>query len=260
MRLLPAWLTIAAALGAGGCCAHNVAVYASIGGDTSYAHVYQGYLQSDLAETFVHVSLGDNSLTAAGLAAAIGEDSAISGALSLASVVTVNVGGRELADARSLYRQRRCGGEDNQDCLRAMIRIFDSYWRDITAGVLRHVQRAATVRTMELHHAWVAVDRVTNTVEDHREAGVRGSDFDVMRDYLHQLNASIRAHAEVWNIGVASAYSALNGPLGIDDPVALGYVDAHSAALTTKGQEQIALALRRLGYAATPEPFTLDGR
>ena len=125
---------------------------------------------------------------------------------------------------------------------------------------VRHVQRAASVRTTELHHPWVAIDKRTNTIDDQREDGVRGTDFDIMRDYLQQMNDSIRHHADAWNIGVAPAHSAINGPLGTDDPVALGYVAPDGAALTTKGQEQIALALRRLGYAPTPEPFTLDGR
>jgi hypothetical protein len=250
----------AAVLASGACCPHNVAVYAAIGGDPSYAGHYQDFLQADLAETFVGVTIGEDAATTAALAAAIRDDASIIGALSMASVVTIGVGEHEFSDARSQYRRRECGGMDNQDCLRAMVTLFDRYWADVAAAVLRHVQRAAAVRTLEVHYAWVDEDRRTNTVEDDREPEVRGSDFEVLRDYLQQLNASIHNHAAAWNIGVAETYSAINGPLGIDDPIAIGYIDGQAQALTTKGQERIALALRRLGYAATPEPFTLDGR
>lgn len=259
-RLFGLFAIGAAVLASGACCPHNVAVYAAIGDDPSYANHYQDYLQADLAETFVRVTLGEHASTTSALAAAIRDDASIIGALSMASIVTIRVGEHEFSDARSQYRRRECGGIDNQDCLRAMVALFDRYWGDVAAGVLRHVQRAAAVRTMELHHAWVDEDRRTNTVEDGREADVHGSDFEVLRDYLQQLNGGIRHHAAAWNIGVADTYTAINGPLGTDDPIAIGYIDGRSQALTTKGQERVALALRRLGYAATPEPFTLDGR
>lgn len=260
MRPLAVAVVVWAALICAGCCPHDVAVYASIGGDTSYAEHYRSFLKEDLAETFVRVNLGESTLTSAGLLAAIRDDSAISGALAMANVVTVNIGLRDVREARAQYRRGECGGDDNQDCLRAMVRLFDKYWADVAAGILRHVQRAAAVRTMELHHPWVGVDKATNTVADAREFDAGGTDFDVMREYIERLNASIRHHASAWNIGVAPAYTTINGPVGTDDPVALGYVTADAEALTTKGQEQIALALRRLGYAPTPEPFTLDGR
>jgi hypothetical protein len=250
----------AAVLVIGACCPHNVAVYAAIGGDPSYADHYQGYLQADLGESFVRVTIGEHASTAAALAAAIRDEASIIGALSMARVVTIGVGAREFTDARLQYRRRECGGVDNQDCLRAMVLLFDRYWADVAAGVLRHVPRAAAVRTMDVHHGWVNEDRHSNTVDDDRERDVRGSDFEVLRDYLQQLNASIRHHAAAWNIGVADIYGAINGPFGTDDPIAVGYLDAQSEALTTKGQERIALALRRLGYAATPEAFALDGR
>lgn len=228
---------------AAGCCPHNVAVYAAIGGDTSFAHQYQNYLQADLAETFVRVTIGDEHLTAAQLMAAIRDDASISGALAMASAVTLSIGDRELREARASYRHGECGGADNQDCLRAMVRSFDRSWSEITALVLRHVQRATAVRAIELF-----------------QSDVRGPDFEIVRDYIGQLNGIIRRHAEAWNVRVADVYSSINGPLGTDDPIALGYIDEGSMLLTTKGQEQIALALRRLGYSPTPEPFTLDGR
>ncbi|HEX4915204.1 MAG TPA: hypothetical protein VFV51_14665 [Vicinamibacterales bacterium] len=250
----------AALLVTGACCPHDVAVYAAVGGNPSYAEPYHDYLQADLGESFVRVTIGEHASTAAALAAAIRDEASIIGALSMARVVTIAVGEHEFSDARSQYRRRQCGGVDNQDCLRAMVALFDRYWADVSAGVLRHVPRAAAVRAMDLHHAWVNEDRNTNTVDDDREREVRGSDFEVLRDYLQQLNASIRHHAAAWNIGVADTYGAINGPFGTDDPIAVGYIDEQSRALTTKGQERIALALRRLGYAATPEAFTLDGR
>ena len=243
MRPLSGFVVICATVLLGGCCPHNVAVYASLGGDSSYAEQYQDFLQTDLAETFVRVTIGDKALTAAALAAAIRDDASITGALSMASVVTISIGEHELREARSRYNRGDCGGADNQDCLRAMVRMFDRSWGEIAALVLRHVQHATSVRTMELHHA-----------------DVRAADFEVMRDYIEQMNRRIHHHAAAWNIAVAPTYTAMNGTLGTDDPVALGLIDAESGALTTKGQERIALALRRLGYAATPEPFTLDGR
>jgi hypothetical protein len=252
----PLWLGIVLPA----CGPHTVPIYAAIGGDTSFADQYRHYLQADLAEAFVLVEPGHGSSTSAQLMAAIRDDASVSGALAMARAVTVSIGDRELREARSKYKRGECGGTDNQDCLRATVRLFDRYWSEIAAGVLRHVPRAAAVRALELHHPWVAEDKQSNSVADDLERDVRGSDFEIVRDYLRQLNVVIRRHAEVWNIRVADVYRSINGTVGSDDPIAVGYIDEGSMMLTTKGQAQIALALRRLGYSPTPEAFTLDGR
>jgi hypothetical protein len=48
-----------------------------------------------------------------------------------ANVVTWDIGGNDLAGARTRYLEGSCGGSDNQQCLRDAVEQFRSNWDSI---------------------------------------------------------------------------------------------------------------------------------
>lgn len=163
------------------------------------------------------------------------------------NIITFSTGGPELAAARQFYKDRTCGGPDNEDCMRAVVAALESNWEGILGALaaLRHGRRTI-MRTTEIYNPFVNVDKAS----DSWPVGGDGiSDFDELKPYLDEVNAYINAASVSHGVLVAPVYQAFNGPAGDEDPGdkdLLAFDDYHPNG---RAHALIASLLRDLGYA-----------
>ncbi len=101
-----------------------------------YVPRYETHIEADTRNTVNLNNLSRNGWTSSDLLYALRNDAGFRRAVRRAEVVTYDVGGNDLRDARERYKQGTCGGADNQDCLRATESKFESNWTAITAEIL----------------------------------------------------------------------------------------------------------------------------
>jgi len=161
-----------------------------------------------------------------------------------ASIVTWNIGGNDLASARNRYKDRTCGGPDNQDCLREVVATFKTNWNSIVAEILS-LRRASNtiIRTMDIYNPFVNEDRAVNTWPNDQ-----GNDFQVVKIYLEAVNNHIAMTTIARNIPYAQVYRAFNGPSGEGDPSDLGYIFFDGFHANGRGHRRMADLLGGLGY------------
>ncbi len=161
-----------------------------------------------------------------------------------ASVVTWNIGGNDFLSARNSYRDKMCGGPDNQDCLRATVANFKRNWNAIVAEVLSLRRTSNTIiRTMDIYNPFVNEDRARDTWPNDQ-----GNDFQVANPYLEAVNNHISMTATVNNIPYARVHDAFNGPSGEVDPSDLGYIFFDGIHANGRGHRRMAELLGDLGY------------
>ncbi|MAF80805.1 hypothetical protein CL628_02210 [bacterium] len=220
-----------------------------------YVFRYEDYIEDDNAGVVVDLdSFARNGATSAHLLQTLQTSSNTRTAVTHADVVTWNIGGNDLRLARDRYRNRTCGGTDNQDCLRNAVTHLKSNFTAITDTVVT-LRRGSQglVRSMDLFYPFVNEDRARDTWQ-----GDGGStDLDELMPYVQEVNAHIASTLTERGISYARVFSAYNGN-GSRDPGDLGYISFDGFHPNDAGHEVIATLLRRLGYAGlrpgTPGP------
>src|SRR5215207_1759813 len=84
-----------------------------------YVPRYETHLEADTGVAVTRTNLGQNGWTSSQLLSALRSDPKFRQSTRSAEVVTWDIGGNDLRAARSSYKNKTCGGTDNQDCLRA---------------------------------------------------------------------------------------------------------------------------------------------
>lgn len=216
-----------------------------------YVPRYQGYLQSDTSMGVTLYNLGQNGMTSTQLLSALRTKSVFQTAVSEANVLTWDIGNAEFKNIRDTYQRGKCGGKDNQDCLRTMVSTFNANCDAIISEILSRRQVSNTIiRTIDIYYPWVAIDQKTNTTADSRETGpANGSDFMVIAYYLNEMNDRIAQDSAIYQIPLGQVHAAFNGASGTEDPVAKGYIASDGQHPSDAGHEVIAESLRALGYA-----------
>ncbi|MEX1997643.1 MAG: GDSL-type esterase/lipase family protein [Candidatus Andersenbacteria bacterium] len=220
---------------------------------------YVAHFRDYVAQAFnatVHVTnLGREGWTTQDLRFALQRDATWRQAVLQADVVTWNIGGNDLRHARRAYQQARCGGADNQDCLRHTAAQLKANWSGIVAEVVAlSVGKSKTVRTMDLYNPFVGEDRHLDSWP--LDGGQ--TDFQIFKVYLDDINAYIARTTTGNGIAYAPVYQAFNGPLGTDDPAAQGYIsfvdDFHP---NTEGHRVIGDLLRHITPVSTLPPIVV---
>ncbi len=211
-----------------------------------YVLRYKDALQAATRRNVTLTNLGRNGWTSASLLQAIRSDEVFRGAIARAQVITFNVGGNDLREARLRYKSGGCGGADNQDCLRAGLTQFKSNWSEIVRE-LRALRdpSVAVMRTMDIYNPYVRQDRGADTWA---QDGGR-NDLQVFKPYVDEANSFIVATAAANSIPTARIYTAFNGPGGDEDPIARGYIAVDGLHPSDAGHVVLAQALDALGYA-----------
>jgi lysophospholipase L1-like esterase len=215
-----------------------------------YVALYQQDLEADNGVSVTLYNLGQNGWSSTNLLNALQTDSVFQDAVSRSQVVTWDIGLNDFKNARSSYKARKCKGRDNQDCLRSAVTTFNANWEGIISAILSLRNASYTVtRTMDIYNPWVQADKASNTFSDNREPpGSRGTDFQVLKYYLDQINNRIAATATNNFIPYAQVYAAYNGANGDEDPIAKGYIASDGLHPSNTGHQVMANLLRGLGY------------
>src|SRR5215216_1390010 len=211
-----------------------------------YVPRYESHLEADTGVAVTRTNLGQNGWTSSQLLSALRSDPKFRRSTRGAEVVTWNIGGNDLRAARSSYKNKTCGGTDNQDCLRAAAARLEANWDAITAEVLSLRSTNNTiVRTMDIYNPYVRTDKASDTWQN--DGGL--NDFQVFKTYIDEVNGHIAATSTANNIPYGRVYLAFNGVGGGEDPGAKGYLFLDGLHPNDTGHRIIAGELRKLGYA-----------
>jgi lysophospholipase L1-like esterase len=222
-------------------------LFAPIG--DGYVPAYDRLIQADSGASVNTINLSVPGWTSSDLLGAIRGNLLFRVSVATSTIVTVNIGGNDLLGARGDYKDRACGGADNQDCLRSGLAVFRANFNAILAEVrsLRG-SRNTIIRTMDIYNPFVNEDRAQDTWPNDQ-----GNDFQVLKPYLDAINGQIASTATARNIPFARVYLAFNGPNGDIDPSDLGLLSFDGLHPNGRGHRRIADLLRGLGYS----PFQL---
>ena len=133
-----------------------------------------------------------------------------------------------------------CGGDDNQDCLRACFAVYKTDTTAIFAELVNlRPPSEALIRTHDLYQF-----HTSNCLEN----GI----FEVINGYWQDGNAHVHATAERYDIPVANVYDAFMGEGGIQPPEDTGLVEKDMIHTTHAGKKLIADLLHELGYELAP--------
>jgi lysophospholipase L1-like esterase len=215
-----------------------------------YVPRYDTYVQTDTGVSVLLVNLGQNGWTSGGLLNALRTNGTYQSGVSGATVLTWDIGTNDFKNARNAYKNGKCSGKDNQDCLRSAVSTFTSNWDAIVTEILDRRSTSNTIiRTIDLYYPWAAADLTSNTIPDSKETGPKGNDFQVLDYYLNEINAHIALSAANSGIPLAAVHTAFNGSNGDEDPVAKGYIASDGLHPSDTGHQVIATLLRGLAYA-----------
>lgn len=211
-----------------------------------YVPRYETHIEADTRNTVNLNNLSRNGWTSSDLLYALRNDAGFRRAVRRAEVVTYDVGGNDLRDARERYKQGTCGGADNQDCLRATESKFESNWTAITAEILGlRSPRNTIIRTMDIYNPYVNRDMAADSWAN--DGGL--NDFQAFKPYVDEANSHIAATSVANGIRYAPVYQAFNGPSGIEDPSSKGYIFIDGLHPNDRGHTVIAGLFKDLGYA-----------
>jgi lysophospholipase L1-like esterase len=209
-----------------------------------YVPRYRTYITTDTGANVTLNNLGVNARSSSGLLDALQNDAATRTLVASSQVITWDIGGEDFLQARDSYRAKTCGGVDNQDCLRAAVATFKSNYAAIVQAILaRRGSNPTIYRTMDLYNPYVSTDKHTDTW--HNDAG---SDFQVFKPYLDEVNQFIASTATANHIPYAKVYRKFNGACGCQDPRGKGYIAADGLHPNDKGHKAIADLFRALKY------------
>jgi lysophospholipase L1-like esterase len=210
----------------------------------SYVDRYAGLLGTDMGAEVNVNNLGVNGLTSGQLRTAIENDQRAKDAIEQSEVITVNIGANDLLQTRLRYKAGRCGGADNQDCLRQAVTDFRANWDVILDGItgLRSSD-ALIIRVADFYNPFVNLDAPLVSWPDDG-----ANDLSVFEKYLEQVNAHIVESSDAYGIPQARVREAFNGPNGDEDPNDKGYIHPDGLHPNDAGHAAIAQELRRLGY------------
>jgi lysophospholipase L1-like esterase len=176
-----------------------------------------------------------------------------------ARVITWDIGGNDLLDARSTYKASTCGGADNQDCLRSTLATFKTNWTAIMREILLLRGSNVVIRTMDMYNPYIVTDSTSNTWPN--DGGL--NDYQAFKPYLDELNNYIHTTATINNIPCARVFVAFNGASGAEDPVSKGYISGLDGLHPNdSGHGIIATQFRTatiIPRVRTIEPFDFDG-
>lgn len=194
-----------------------------VGAQRGYVARYAAYITADTGARIDLVNLGRSGQTSSQLLYALRNDSAMRQAVGTAEVITFNIGINDLGHAGEAYENGACGGDDNQECLRAAVEALEKNWDAIIAELLSLRSTGnAVIRTAGIGY--------TPRVDD------------IFKPYVDEVNRHIATTAA--NHGI---------------PYAQPYLDEESMSPdgvhpNDDGYEVIAERLRELGYEPLSSP------
>lgn len=199
-----------------------------------YADRYEDAIENNFGLELDSRNFARSGLTSGGLARILTQNTRERQELFEADIVTWNIGGNDLRLARAHFKEGRCGGADNQECLRLAVINFRIAWDQIVAAMQEaRAQREMVVLGMDIYNPFVREDRAAG-------------DFVTLQPYWGAVNGYIADSLAAANIPRAAVALAFNGPDGGQDPVAAGYISGDGFHANDRGHQIIAQALQNV--------------
>ncbi len=224
----------------------------------SYVSRFRNYVQTDNGVTVNLNNLGVNGWRSGDLLNALLTNTTYRNAVMNARVITWDIGGNDLLDARSSYKSGTCGGSDNQNCLRNALTSIRNNWTAIMHEILVLRGNNVMVRTIEMYNPYIVTDSNTNTWPN--DGGI--NDYQAFKPYLDEFNNYIRTTATINGIETGRVFTAFNGVAGNEDPVGKGYISFDGLHPNDSGHGIIATHIRTavvVPRVRTIEPYDFDG-
>ncbi len=210
-----------------------------------YSFLYRSDVAAASGNTVLLWNLGVPGWKSSDLLHALRTSFVFRSAVRNSRVVTWDIGGNDLDDARDNYKAGTCGGADNQNCVQNTVNQLKLNWDAIIAELhaLRNFQQTI-IRTMTIYNPYVTEDKNSDTWPNDA-----GTDFQVLKPYIDEVNAYITSASTAQGILVAPVYETFNAPNGEGDPKDLGWIAFDGFHPNTAGHAAIAALLNMLGYA-----------
>ncbi|GGE08821.1 spore germination lipase LipC [Marinithermofilum abyssi] len=207
-----------------------------------YVPRYRDHMGKDTGNNGNLTNLSQNGWTSSDLLYALQTDSTFRSSVASADVVTWDIGGNDLREARNKYLNGTCGGTDNEDCLRETVATFKNNWFQIV-GIIQDLRNGQTTnyKTINVYNPYVNEDKDALSYDG------TVTRFEVFKPYLDQINQYIDAQ-QTLGYEMADVYTAFNGPNHNIDPEQKGYIWIDGLHPNDTGHKVIAEELRRLGY------------
>lgn len=129
-----------------------------------------------------------------------------------------------------------CGGEENEDCLRACIEEYKADTDEIFAELVK------------LRDPSEGLIRAHDLYQFHTSSLLDRGKFEVVNGYWLEANAHVVSVAESYGIPVANVYQAFMGDDGRTPPEGNGLLSPDMIHQTSTGAELIADLILELGY------------
>ena len=201
------------------------------------AHVnfYKAHIEADLGVKGRLKKLGRQQWTSEKYLDLLRNSQTWREAVSEAEVVTIRIGSGDMFLQLRDYKLKTCGGEDNEDCIRAAAESFKENYEAIIAEILALCQSKTIIRTETYYYTnWVGYGFSATT-----------------RPFFEPLNDIIVQTASENNIPVALVHLVFNGPNGDQSALDTGYISDGGELPSEQGSKAMAELLRELGYEST---------
>jgi lysophospholipase L1-like esterase len=216
-----------------------------------YVPRYLAFVRNDNPGKTVSLrNLGHSGWNSGDLYEAVMNDENFRESIAASAVITFNIGGNDLRNAREEYKAGNCGGTDDEECLRVTVADFTWRWSEIIREIrslrLEDVNSSTNtrtiIRTMDLYNPFVRQDKAADTNGDNV------SDFVVFKKYVDYVNHYIAQTSQANGIRCAPVYAAFNGASGTEDPRAKGYLSFDGLHPNDTGHNVMATQFRNVGY------------
>jgi lysophospholipase L1-like esterase len=199
----------------------------------SYVDRYGDYINKDLRVAVTSTKLGVPGVTSAGLLQRLRDDQDFQNALKDADIVTLMIGVNDYAVGRAMYYKDICGGPACSAWFEIFVRNFRFNLTKIVSEI-RGIDRKPGV-------AILLADLYNPSIRDDMDSASQA----VLLPFFNQMNATIHAIATSNGLQVAGVYQAFNGPDGLQDPIAKGYL-RDGVHPSDEGHQVIAAQFRKL--------------
>lgn len=182
----------------------------TISGSPSYPELFSEHVSSDLGVDVTTTNLGIVGWASATLLYHLRTDQTYIDAVSNTELVTIMIGTNDFGLVRAAHFEGRCGGTDGWDCIRTGETEFRENYTSIIARI-RSLNPHAVILVSDVYNPFIADD-------------MRSGDAEVFSSFIERVNAYVHSIAAANRIPVAEVYEAFNGPNGLEDPIARGYL------------------------------------
>ena len=142
-------------------------------------------IQADLGVEVHVVNLASNRQTSEGLRRRVVEKAHVRQAISEADIIVISIGVGDSWELTEPYFESRCGGADNQDCLRKGLAAFQDNWDTILAEIVALASPTETlIRPIALRGVSPSIRRQYGDREQDIDPFV--SNAEAMWDYMVQ--------------------------------------------------------------------------